>query len=115
MKLLTDPMLKYALDIFMLLNKNNDGFVGLDECKPLWDIILILPNNVDRGRVHTAQNFEEIFLKLNRYNLDVIRFKEFVDKLEINILKCPIGSMIRKIVAALIYLLFMFQMFFSSD
>ena len=40
--------IEHAMDIFMLLNTNNDGYIELEEMEPLRDIVLSLEES-DRG------------------------------------------------------------------
>ena len=49
------------LDIFMLLNKNNDGYIDYEETKPLRDVILSMPGEEDRGKIQKDDDFLEIF------------------------------------------------------
>ena len=51
--MMADPKFSNVLDIFMMLNKNNDGFIEYDETQRLMKVILSLPNQEDRGIVQS--------------------------------------------------------------
>ena len=85
--MVSQPDFEKSLDIFLLLNRNNDGYIQFEETQRLQDVILKLPNKDDRGRVDSAETFKAIYSSLNLYNIDAIRFKELLDKLEIDITK----------------------------
>ena len=76
-----------ALDIFMLLNKNNDGYIDYSETKSLRNVIMNLPDQDDRGQIKKEDDFLEIFRSFNRYNVDALTFKEILDKMRVNYAK----------------------------
>lgn len=49
--MMEDPKYEKALDIFMLLNKNNDGYIQYAETERIRKVILGLKNPEDRGKV----------------------------------------------------------------
>jgi hypothetical protein len=83
-KIIEDPKYNKALDIFMLLNKNNDGYIHYEETDVLSDAILVLPNKEDRGKIESKDKFKEIFNSLNLYNVDPRHFMNLLDEMQIN-------------------------------
>ena len=77
-EMLQDDFFMKSLDIFLLLNKNNDGFVQYDEIMRLQDVVLKLPQKEDWGKADTKKKFIQIFEEFNVYNMDAFKFKEFV-------------------------------------
>lgn len=85
--MMDDPNMMEALNIFMLLNDNNDGYIQYEETKDLRKVILALKNKEDKGVIDSDEKFKEIFYSLNLYNIDIQNFKYILDKMQINIKK----------------------------
>ena len=67
---IADPNYREALDIFMLLNRNNDGYIRYEETKELRDAILSLQNIADRGKIDSEDKFREMFFASNSYSIN---------------------------------------------
>ena len=75
------------LDIFMLLNTNNDGYLDYEETKQLREVIMNLPEEKDRGIIKKEEDFSEIFWSYKKYNVDAFTFKDMIDKMNIDYVK----------------------------
>ena len=79
-----EPNIENALDIFMLLNKNNDGYIDFDETEPLRKVMMNLIDEKDRDAIKNDEDFYKVFKSYNRYNVDALTFKEILDEVRID-------------------------------
>ena len=75
-----------ALDLFLLLDEENDQFLKYEELKAMWPIIENL-HEVDRGPLKTEEEFKEKFDSFGKFQMDRRTFNEFVDSIEIDVRK----------------------------
>ena len=71
-------------DIFMLLNHNNDGYLNYNEMVEMRKLILEMPDDKDKGKIVDKEKFDEMFKSLQKYNVDILTFKKFMDAMEVN-------------------------------
>jgi hypothetical protein len=80
-----DPNYIDAVNIFMLLNHQNDGYLDYDSMKDLIAVITSQKNIDDQGKIYTDIQFKEMFDALGKKNVDIDTFKLLLDDTQINI------------------------------
>lgn len=75
-----------ALDLFLLLDHENDQFLKYEELKEIWPVMDKF-SEVDRGIIKTEEQLKEKFDSFGKFQMDGATFNEFIDSTEVNVAK----------------------------
>lgn len=73
-----------SLDIFLMLDQENDQYLKLEEIEPMWPFIEKLDEK-NQGQIHSKQDLAEHFNKHKQYQINQRTFNEFMDETGMNV------------------------------
>jgi hypothetical protein len=75
-----------SLDIFLMLDWENDQYLKQVEVEPMWDFVEKL-NEKDRGKITSKDELIKFFRKHQYFQIGVSTFNELLDESEVNVSK----------------------------
>ena len=75
-----------ALDLFLMLDEENDHYLKFDEIKVIWPVIEKLPKE-DQGKISSEEDLKTNFNHFGNFQLDKTLFNKFIDRCEFNVEK----------------------------
>lgn len=75
-----------ALDLFLMIDVENDQFLKFEEVLTIWPMIKSLSDG-DRGKIQSEEDLRENFEFFEHHQIDRQTFNKFVDRCEFNVAK----------------------------
>ena len=73
-----------ALDLFLLLDNENDQFLKYVEVQMMWKYISKFEEK-DKGQIKSEEDLKEIFESFGKFQMERTTFNQFADKAEFNV------------------------------
>lgn len=74
-----------ALDLFLLLDHENDHFLKFEEISTIYPFIEKMSKKEDKGKIHSLEDLRENFEFFEHLQIDKSTFNKFVDRCGFNV------------------------------